>query len=515
MPQGVHHDKRTDYMLLLGIDIGTSSVKVSVVDATTQQTLATAFHPETEREIRVSQPGWAEQDPSQWWLDTIQAIRKVHTSGNYEPSAIGAIGISYQMHGLVLVNRQQQVLRDAIIWCDSRAIPYGEAAWQAIGPEKCRLNLLNSPGNFTAAKLAWVKEQEPQLYEQSDRLMLPGDYIAMCLTGTVTSTPSMLSEGIFWDFHTGTVSEDVMRYFDFPGSIIPPIQDVFSVHGTLQEAVAADLRLRTGIPVSYKAGDQPNNALSLGALAPGDVAATAGTSGVIYAVTDQLLSDPENRVNTFAHVNYTPTDPSLGVLLCINGTGIANKWIRNIAGPSFSYVEMNTAAVAIPPGSEGLLFFPFGNGAERMLGNKQVQAHLLGIDLNRHHAGHLFRAVQEGISFSFRYGLDILRENGLQPAVVKAGMANMFLSEPFTRSFVNATGLDVELYDTDGSKGAALGAGIGAGVYRTPEEAFNNIKPIRTASPDSHREVLDAAYQRWKEQLHRQILSTQAFYYVS
>ncbi|MGY3089026.1 xylulokinase [Hymenobacter sp. UYAg731] len=488
-------------MLLLGIDLGTSSVKVSVLDAATQRCLAAVSYPETEREIRSLQPGWAEQPPRQWWHDVQEAIRRANATQAYNPADIGAIGIAYQMHGLVLVDAANEVLRDAIIWCDSRAVSYGDEARLAIGEERCQTHLLNSPGNFTAAKLAWVKAEEPAVYERIARVLLPGDFLALQLTGEATTSISALSEGIFWDFARHELSEDVFRFFGFDKGLIPPVQDVFAAHGQLQAAVARELGLRAGIPVSYKAGDQPNNALSLNVLRPGEVAATAGTSGVIYAVTDQLFVDEKSRVNAFAHVNHTAEQPRLGVLLCINGTGSLNRWVRGVAAPALSYAQVNERAAAVPVGSEGLLCLPFGNGAERMLENQQVGAHFHGIDFNVHTPSHLLRAAQEGIAFAFRYGLDLMRAGGLHPTVVKAGYTNMFLSDVFAQAFADVTGLAVELYQTDGSVGAALGAGIGAGVFATSEEAFRHMQPLRLVSPGPAAGAYEIHYQRWKTQL--------------
>src|SRR5882757_6315575 len=447
-------------MLLLGIDLGTSSIKVAVVDAAAQRTLVTVQYPDTEAAILTRQPGWAEQSPETWWEYVQQAIRKANASGAYDPQDIAAIGIAYQMHGLVAVDKDRRVLRDSIIWCDSRAVPYGDKAFAAIGEEKCLSRLLNSPGNFTAAKLAWVKDQEPRIYEKIDRVMLPGDYIALRLTGEVTTSIPALSEGIFWDFKADALSEDVFQYFGFDKGVIPTIQPVFSAHGGLQADVAQALSLKKGIPVTYKAGDQPNNALSLNVLEPGEVAATAGTSGVIYGVIDELAYDKKSRVNTFAHVNHTASQKRLGVLLCINGTGILNRWVKNITGNSLSYEQMNAAAAVVEPGSNGLVILPFGNGAERMFENKILNSDIQNIDFNIHGTGHLVRAAQEGIAFAFRYGLDIMKENGIQPKIIRAGKANMFLSDVFAESFVNAINVPVELYNCDGSVGAATGAGI-------------------------------------------------------
>ena len=484
-------------MLLLGIDIGTSSIKVAIVDAQTQQCITTVQYPGSETGITSLQKGWAEQSPEMWWENVQQAILKAHALQKYDPKDIIAIGISYQMHGLVCVDKNQQALRDSIIWCDSRSVDIGNKAFDAIGHEKSLQHLLNSPGNFTAAKLAWVKENEPGRYALIDKIMLPGDFIAMKLTSQVTTSISALSEGIFWDFKEQELSKDVFDYFGFDTSLIPEVKDVFSAHGNIHSSIAEHLSLRAGIPVTYKAGDQPNNALSLNVLEPGEVAATAGTSGVIYGVTDQLVYDQRSRINSFAHVNHKQDHTRIGVLLCINGTGILNNWIKNICGNKFSYAQMNEAAAAIGPGSNGLRILPFGNGAERMLENKLVQSHIHNIDFNVHGPAHLFRAAQEGIAFAFRYGLDIMRENGMRPSVIRAGKANMFLSDVFTSSFVNATNVPVELHDCDGSVGAAKGAGIGVGYYKTAKEAFTNATPLNLVEP-TQSELYDELYGEWK-----------------
>ena len=491
-------------MLLLGIDIGTSSIKVSVVNADTQKCIASKQYPDTESGIISKQSGWAEQSPEMWWLHVQEAILQLNATKRYHPKDIGAIGIAYQMHGLVLIDKNQQVLRDSIIWCDSRAVNIGNKAFQTIGEEKCLSHLLNSPGNFTASKLAWVKANEPAIYEKIYQVMLPGDFIAMKLTGQTTTTISALSEGIFWDFAKHELSKDVFSYYGFDESIIPELKNVFESHGLLKEEVANTLSLKAHIPIAYKAGDQQNNALSLNVLQPGEIAATAGTSGVIYSVSDQLVYDKQSRVNSFAHVNHTQQQNRIGVLLCINGTGIMNNWVRKITGSSLSYAQMNEAAREILPGSNGLFILPFGNGAERMFNNKTIGAHVQNIDLNNHAASHIFRAAQEGIAFSFRYGLDIMRENGLTPTVIRAGKANLFLSDVFVNAFVNATHTPVELYNCDGSVGAAIGAGIGAEVYANEKDAFAGMKPLMKIEPSENR-LYDDLYAEWKNLLLQKI----------
>jgi xylulokinase len=499
-------------MLLLGIDLGTSSVKVSVVEAATQQCMASVQYPETEAGIISLHPGWAEQAPDLWWEQVMQAILTCHATKAYDPKDIAAIGIAYQMHGLVLVDKEQQVLRNSIIWCDSRAVDIGEEAFANIGTEKCLYHLLNSPGNFTASKLAWIKQHEPAVYEKIDKVMLPGDFIAMKLTGDIITTVSALSEGIFWDYRSNSISADIKNYFGFDESLFPPVQTLFAPHGLLKETVAGSLSLHPGIPVSYKAGDQLNNALSLNVLQPGEVAATAGTSGVIYGVSDQLKYDQQSRINSFAHVNHVAPSPSeraggevrIGILLCINGAGIFNRWVKSLVGAGRSYAALNEAAAKIAPGCNGLLALPFGNGAERMLNNRQVGAHFQNLDLNVHTDAHLVRAAQEGVAFAFRYGLDIMRENGMNPTIIRAGRTNLFLSDVFTRSFVNATQTAIEFYEGDGSYGAALGAGIGAGIYSNAAEAFSNRKPVDRIEPEEKNNS-EALYQQWKAMLNEKL----------
>ena len=489
--------------MLLGIDLGTSSIKVSVIDSDTQKCICTVQYPEKETEIIAEQAGWAEQSPELWWEHVQEAILIAHALKLYNPADIKAIGIAYQMHGLVLVNKNQEVLRNSIIWCDSRAVDLGNAAFSAIGEEKCLSHLLNSPGNFTASKLAWVKQNEPHIFEKVDKIMLPGDFIAMKMTGKISTSISALSEGIFWDFKNNEPSKDVFKHYGFDTSLIPDILPVFADHGTLDKTIAEKLSLSPSTIVSYKAGDQPNNALSLNVLNPGEVAANGGTSGVIYGVSDQLSYDSQSRVNTFAHVNYSSQIKRLGVLLCINGTGILNRWVKDVVASGLSYEQMNVEAAKIPLGSSGLKILPFGNGAERMLNNKTIGAHFHKIDLNIHGQAHIFRAVQEGIAFAFRYGLDIMRDNGMNISMIRAGYANMFSSELFQQAFVNSCGVPLELHGNEGSTGAAIGAGIGINVFTT-ENAFSRVKALKLVEPTQLTEY-DTVYQDWKAVLNQHL----------
>ena len=492
---------------LLGYDIGSSSVKASLVSIETGKSVASAFYPDSEAPIKALNPGWAEQEPDDWWTYLKNVTAKVMQMSGAKGNEIEAIGISYQMHGLVCVDKNGKALRPAIIWCDSRAVPYGDKAFREIGKGQCLTNLLNSPGNFTAAKLAWVKENEPKLYEKIDKIMLPGDYIAMRLTGTTCTTVSGLSEGMMWNFKENEVADFLLDYYGFSKSLIPEIRSTFSEQGRISIAAAKELGIEAGTPVTYRAGDQPNNALSLNVFEPGEIAATAGTSGVVYGVNGSVNFDPQSRVNTFAHVNHTNKQTRLGVLLCINGTGILNAWTRrNIMLEGLSYGDMNKIAQSIPVGSDGVSVLPFGNGAERVLGNRNVGCSIHGFNFNIHNRNHMARAVQEGIVFSFKYGMDVMVEMGMEISKIHAGNANMFLNPVFRETLAGITGATIELYDTDGSVGAAKGAGMGAGVYKDHNEAFASLEKINVIEPDKKLiPQYEEAYARWKRILNMYI----------
>ncbi len=491
---------------LLGFDVGSSSVKASLVNADTGKCAATAFYPESEAPIIAVKAGWAEQDPQMWWDNAKLSLKKIMAESGVTADEIAAIGISYQMHGLVCVDKDYKALRPSIIWCDSRAVPYGERAFVDLGAERCLGHLLNSPGNFTAAKLAWVRENEPHIYERIHKIMLPGDYLALRLSGQANTTVSGLSEGMFWDFREGRVADFLMDYYGFDSSLISDIVPTFSIQSRVSAAAAAETGLKEGTPITYRAGDQPNNALSLNVFNPGEIASTAGTSGVVYGVLGDVNYDPKSRVNTFAHVNHTAEQTRLGVLLCINGTGILNAWVRRTVAPEgISYADMNDLTVSVPIGSEGITVIPFGNGAERVLENREIGCSVSGINFNKHGKAHIVRAAQEGIVFSFCYGMEVMQQMGMDIRKIHAGRANMFLSPLFRDTLAGVSGATIELYDTDGSVGAAKGAGIGAGIYKDNNEAFATLDKLQVIEPDeAHRNEYLEAYARWKETLEKQ-----------
>lgn len=495
--------------LLLGLDIGSSSVKASLLDADTGKSIASKAFPEEEMPISSPQSGWAEQDPDMWWKYVKECIAFVQKKAEVKKGELKAIGIAYQMHGLVCVDKNQQVLRPSIIWCDSRAVAIGEKAFADLGKDYCLPHLLNSPGNFTASKLRWVIENQPEVAAKIHKIMLPGDFIAMKLTGEIMTSETGLSEGIFWDFKENGLSEKLLAAMGIAKEWIPEVIPSFSVQGKVSSVASKETGLEAGVPIAYRAGDQPNNAFSLQVLKPGELATTAGTSGTVYGVCDEPLYDPDSRVNTFVHVNHSQKNPSYGVLLCVNGTGILNSWLKKVmGGPRITYEEMNNIGNGASIGSDGLVFIPFGNGVERIMKNKPVGAQLLGLDLLKHDKKHVVRAAQEGIVSALTYGFRIMKDMGMNLQTVKAGHANMFLSPLFRKTFVHMNRVNLELYNTDGAQGAARGAGIGAGIFGTESEAFLGLELLETLEPNTNfYEVYEEVYANWERRLEQLIRS--------
>jgi len=496
-------------MYFLGIDLGSSSIKLSIYDADKGATIASVGVPEQEMVFFAENYGWAEQDPNQWWNYVKMGLKTLSTTYRINLKQIAGIGIAYQMHGLVLTDEKLNPVRPSIIWCDSRAAEIGDKFYQKMGPELCRSQILGSPGNFTVSKLKWVQEHEPEVFFRAVHMMLPGDFIAAKLSGRAQTTASGLSEAALWNFKEGRLAVEILEAFGLPTSLIPEIVPTFGHQATIHPDVALELGLNPDTAITYRAGDQPNNALSLNVLKPGEIATTAGTSAVIYSVTDKDAYDAHNRVNTFLHVNNEVKEKRNGVLLCINGSGILYSWLRRMmslgANEPISYNMLNAEAMKAEPGSKGLRFYPFGNGVERIFNNKPAFSGIQNLSFTMHQSPELVRAACESIVFAMNYGFDIMKELGAGGTVVRAGMANLFLSPVFREIFANTTGTTVELYNTAGADGAARGAAYGNGFYKNLEETFANLQCLERVAPTTHLSNQYAdIYGEWKSNINIQ-----------
>ncbi len=489
-------------MYCLGLDIGSSSVKAALVEVKSGKSILSVHEPKNEMNIISLNNDWAEQDPNMWWKYTCNAIKRVCKESHVDSKKISSIGVSYQMHGLVLIDKDGEILRNSIIWCDSRAVSIGMKAFSEIGEEKCMSHLLNSPGNFTASKLKWVKDNDPEVYDKIYKYMLPGDYIAYKLTGEINTTRNGLSEGIIWDYRENKPANWLLKYYGIDTNLTPDIIDNFSVQGKTNSISSKETGLAIDIPITYRAGDQPNNALSLNVFNPGEAAASGGTSGVIYSITDNLNSKEPSRINHFAHVNYTDNLKCIGKLLCINGAGIQYRWLRNHSIDA-SYEKMNEMASKISVGSDGISVIPFGNGAERMLNNKNIGTQICNINLNKHSHGHLYRSSLEGIAFSFMYGVEILKNDNAPISVLRAGNDNLFRSKIFANTVATLIGHEIEIYNTTGAFGAARASAILNGDIETFRKAITKNDHVMTFLPLKNKSEYEGAYLRWKKDLER------------
>ncbi|MBP0902990.1 xylulokinase [Mariniflexile gromovii] len=487
-------------MYYLGLDIGSSSIKAALVEIASGKSLGVVQEPEKEMGMFAQKNGWAEQKPDDWWQHVCNAIQKLKKQHNISRTQIKGIGISYQMHGLVVVDKAGKPLRKSIIWCDSRAVETGHKAFEEIGEATCAAHLLNSPANFTASKLKWVKDNEPDIYKNIYKFMLPGDYVAYKFSNKINTTISGLSEGIFWDFKKDEVANFLLEHYGIDKALVPDIVDTFGEQSLVDEQGEAESGIAAGTPIYYRAGDQPNNALSLNVFNPGEVAATGGTSGVFYAVTESLSGKESTRVNNFAHVNYKKSIPRIGKLLNINGAGIQYRWLLNNLAVS-SYEEMNNLASEIPVGSDGVCLIPFGNGAERMLNNKEIGTRIVNLNLNNHHKGHMCRAALEGIAFSFVYGMEILKSDGIKPTVIRAGNDNLFRSEIFANTVATLIEQEIEIYNTTGAIGAARAANLHKGDFKSFGKAIIDNDHVMTFMPFKDKTAYQEAYNNWKTEL--------------
>lgn len=436
-------------MAFLGIDVGTSSVKVSIVGED-GVILASATAPaSSERAINSPNPNWAEQNPEDWWEDAQQAILNLPLEARLQ---VEAIGIAYQMHGLVLVDSQFQPVRPSIIWCDGRNIQESQILAESLGLDALENRLLNKPGTLTLAKLAWVAEHEPETLAKAHTFGLPGDFIAYKLTGEWSTTKSGYSEMVGWDFGASIPFEEGFRKAGWKLPL-PEARPNLEEGAPIQKVIAEKLGLPPSARVTYRAGDQPNNAFGLGVLQQGETAISAGTSGVLYGIGDSSPGLHEG-INRFLHVNS-----QIGVLMCLNGVGSALAFARRTWFQNQSYEALSELASQANP-ENCPYFFPFGNGAERILSERAFSG-FTELDFNRHNLPELARSVFEGIAFAYRLGSEKMEKAGCLSKVVNGTESGLLKSSFFAQLLANELQVELILSEGDGSTAAARGAALG------------------------------------------------------
>ena len=315
----------------------------------------------------------------------------------------------------------------------------------------------------------------------------------------MTTTKTGLSEGMLWDYKNNSVADFLLKYYEIDSSLIPKIVPTFGFQCKLNKKGSSECGLLEDIPIYYRAGDQPNNALSLNVLNPGEIAATAGTSGVVFAVTDNVKTNESERINNFLHVNIN-NSISLGKLLCINGAGIQYAKLKNELNIN-SYDEMNKLSSVVEVGSKQLTYLPFGNGSERMLNNINVGSKMLNFDINIHKKEHVIRATLEGIAFAFVYGMQILINDGVKPKVIRAGNDNLFKSKVFGETISTLINTDIEIYETTGAFGAARAVDLRNRDFNKFENNIIENDFLRTFSPQPNLNDYKNAYNLWVEKL--------------
>ncbi|MFW6097130.1 MAG: xylulokinase [Chloroflexota bacterium] len=491
--------------LFLGIDVSTTATKALLIDEV-GDVVASASTP---YEFSTPRPLWSEQDPQLWWDGARSSIRQALDEADAGGEDVRAIGLTGQMHGLVLLDEAGEVLRPAILWNDQRTGAECDEIRNRLGKER----LIAITGNdaltgFTAPKILWVKNNEPEIYERTRHILLPKDYVRYRLTGEFASDRAGGSGTLLFDLKERTWSREVAEALDIDPEWLPPTFEGPSVTGTISASAAEATGLATGTPVVGGGGDQAAQAVGVGAVAPGIVALTLGTSGVVFAATDAPMVEPEGRLHAFCHA--VPGKWHLmGVMLSAAGS---LRWYRDALAPDMSFEALVAEAEEAPPGSEGLLFLPYLTGERTPHPDPLARGAFVGLTV-RHKRAHMTRAVLEGVAFGLRDSFELMQETGLatvEQVRVSGGGAR---SELWRQILADV--LQTELVTVNTTEGAAYGAGllaaVGAGQFEDVQgaveacvETRNPISPRNRISDvyDGSYAIYGALYGALREQFH-------------
>jgi xylulokinase len=478
---------------VLGIDVSTTATKAVLVD----ETGAVVGIGSAEYAYDVPQPLWSEQDPELWWDGTIAAIRSVLASTGMTGTDIAAIGLTGQMHGAVLLDAADAVLRPAILWNDQRTAAECDAIRAAVGRER----LIAITGNdaltgFTAPKLVWVRDHEPDIWQRVAHVLLPKDFVRLRLSGEHALDKADGAGTILFDLAARDWSPVILDALGIDPAWMPPTFEGPAVTGTVTAEAAEATGLRAGTPIVAGGGDQAANAVGTGVVSPGTVALSLGTSGVIFAATDRPIFEPDGRVHAFCHA-LPDRWHLMSVMLSAAGS---LRWFREALAPDVPFADLVAAAGEVPAGSDGLLFLPYLTGERSPHPDPLARGAFVGLTV-RHERRHLTRAVLEGVAFGLRDGLDLMTAAGM-PAPREIRVSGGGTASPLWRQIL-ADVLDAEIATVNTSEGAAFGAAllaaVGAGWFASVREATAAlVTATPSASPGQDRGVLGEAHARYR-----------------
>lgn len=478
---------------LIGIDTSTTATKALIISASGEVVAeATSGY-----DYEIPRPTWSEQDPELWWDATIASIREVMTQSELDPSAIDAIGLTGQMHGSVLLDREGEVVRPAILWNDQRTAAECDEIRERVGRDV----LIATTGNdaltgFTSPKLLWVRNHEPENWSRVATVLLPKDFVRLGLTGVrAVDVAGGSGTGLF-DLGARTWSSEVLTALDLDRALFPETHEGPVITGRLSVDAAQATGLAAGTPVVAGGGDQSANAVGVGAVSPGIVALSLGTSGVVFATSQGPAIDTEARVQAFCHA-VPERWHMMGVMLSAAGS---LRWFRDAVAPETSFDVLVAGASEVPAGSDGLIFLPYLSGERTPHPDPRARGAFVGLTTS-HDIRHMTRAVMEGVAFGLADGLELMVDAGVaRPEAIRASGGGL-RSELWRQILADALGarIDIPVTEEGAAYGAALLASVGAGHHASVDEATSKaVKVIPAAEPDEHVDLYRQAHLRYQ-----------------